>query len=270
MLKNYIKIAWRNISRQKGYSAINILGLSIVYASFAWGRADTRRQLMLWLLLPAFVIVALLTPLAPTWWWPTLLHPRLEGYFRVVNNNAVFSLFPASAYLMVGSFFGALLSEKDPDNQLLQWRAAGWGGALFTVAGVVAIVDWPRSVWFWIGPLAIVSWRIGTMLLLLVGSWWMLDGRRTSATSPLIVFGRTSLFVYWVHVELAYGNFSNPLHHALTLPRAIVAYGCLTLLMLLAARRWLRRVPGPLVPVHMRSDFGEGPAIHGRRPVVGI
>ena len=29
MLKNYIKIAWRNLWKNKGYSAINIIGLSI-------------------------------------------------------------------------------------------------------------------------------------------------------------------------------------------------------------------------------------------------
>src|ERR1700752_2051139 len=33
MFKNYLKIAWRNISRQKGYSAINILGLAIGIAA---------------------------------------------------------------------------------------------------------------------------------------------------------------------------------------------------------------------------------------------
>ena len=33
MIKNYFKIAWRNISRHKGYSAINILGLAIGIAA---------------------------------------------------------------------------------------------------------------------------------------------------------------------------------------------------------------------------------------------
>ena len=33
MLKNYFKIAWRNITRQKGYSAINIVGLAIGIAA---------------------------------------------------------------------------------------------------------------------------------------------------------------------------------------------------------------------------------------------
>src|ERR1043165_5943950 len=33
MIKNYLKIAWRNIIRHKAYSAINILGLAIGIAS---------------------------------------------------------------------------------------------------------------------------------------------------------------------------------------------------------------------------------------------
>lgn len=35
MLKNYIKIAWRNLVKEKGYSAINIIGLSIAIAFIA-------------------------------------------------------------------------------------------------------------------------------------------------------------------------------------------------------------------------------------------
>src|SRR3982751_3159939 len=33
MLKNYFKVAWRNITRHKAYSAINILGLAIGIAA---------------------------------------------------------------------------------------------------------------------------------------------------------------------------------------------------------------------------------------------
>ena len=33
MIKNYFKIAWRNIIRQKGYSGINITGLAIGIAA---------------------------------------------------------------------------------------------------------------------------------------------------------------------------------------------------------------------------------------------
>jgi len=33
MIENYFKIAWRNVMRQKGYSAINIFGLAIGVAA---------------------------------------------------------------------------------------------------------------------------------------------------------------------------------------------------------------------------------------------
>jgi len=49
--------------------------------------------------------------------------------------------------------------------------------------------------------------------------------------SPLQEFGRASLFVYWIHVELAYGVLSGPWHKSLTLGQALVAYLLFTLAM---------------------------------------
>ena len=34
MIRNYLKIAWRNIVRHKAYSAINIAGLTVGFAAF--------------------------------------------------------------------------------------------------------------------------------------------------------------------------------------------------------------------------------------------
>ncbi|HWB29325.1 MAG TPA: acyltransferase family protein [Vicinamibacterales bacterium] len=232
---------------------LNILGLSIVYAAFAWGRARTMRALAWWLIAPAVIIAGVLTPLAPTWWWPTLLHPRLEGYIRVVNNNAVFSLFPTAAYLLAGTFAGALIAAHDDRDSRFQRQMAIWGAALFAAAGLTTLVPWPEAVSFWTGPMAIVTWRVGTMTLMMTLSWRWLLHRQTSAADPLIVFGRTSLFVYWVHVELAYGNISYPLHHALRLPWSVLAYAALTAGMLWLARAWMRRPAGPIVPVHMTA-----------------
>ena len=42
--------------------------------------------------------------------------------------------------------------------------------------------------------------------------------------SPLAQLGRTSLFIYWIHVEMVYGLISLPLHRALSLPAAFAAY----------------------------------------------
>ena len=42
--------------------------------------------------------------------------------------------------------------------------------------------------------------------------------------SPLIQLGRSSLFIYWIHVEMVYGLISVRIHKTLTLPQALVAF----------------------------------------------
>jgi hypothetical protein len=42
------------------------------------------------------------------------------------------------------------------------------------------------------------------------------------------LFGRASLFVYWVHVELVYGVVSDPLHRTLSFPSAVVGFAALS------------------------------------------
>ena len=50
--------------------------------------------------------------------------------------------------------------------------------------------------------------------------------------SLLIQLGRTSLFIYWIHVELVYGLISRPWHRRLNLQQAVVAYVAFCGLML--------------------------------------
>ena len=40
--------------------------------------------------------------------------------------------------------------------------------------------------------------------------------RRGPLRSALQEFGRSSLFVYWIHVEMVYGIFSAPIHRRLS------------------------------------------------------
>ena len=59
--------------------------------------------------------------------------------------------------------------------------------------------------------------------------------------SPLEEFGRASLFVYWIHVEMVYGFFSRPIRRALSLEGALAAYVLFTvfLLGLVRLKNWL-------------------------------
>jgi hypothetical protein len=44
-------------------------------------------------------------------------------------------------------------------------------------------------------------------------------------------FGRASLFVYWIHVELVYGYATWPLHGRLSFGGTLVAFGAFTVAM---------------------------------------
>jgi hypothetical protein len=48
--------------------------------------------------------------------------------------------------------------------------------------------------------------------------------------------GRSSLFIYWIHIELIYGLISLPLHRGLPLWQVFIAYVLFVVLMLGAAR----------------------------------
>jgi hypothetical protein len=56
-------------------------------------------------------------------------------------------------------------------------------------------------------------------------------GRYWPWPSPMALFGQSSLFVYWVHVELVYGVFSTSLHRRLTFTDAVAAFACFSLAM---------------------------------------
>jgi len=229
---------------------LNILGLGIVVAAWCWGRSGTSwRSVTTRLLAPAVFIVVVLTPLSRGWWWPTLLHPRLEAYIRPVGNFGVFSLFPAVGYILAGTFLGDLITRYDVRDRRFYSQLAGVGATLLALGVIAGLTPWASSIW--IDPSAVFLWRTGAITLAMVLAWWMFADR-ANAPGPLVVFGQTSLFVYWVHVELAYGVFSYPLHHALTLGWSFVLYLLFTVVMWGCAVLWQRRPRGPLIPVHMR------------------
>lgn len=234
---------------------LNVLGLGIVAAAFCWGRASgSPRSLVAWLVVPALILVAILTPWAKHWWWPTLLHPRLEAYFRPVGNYGVFTLFPTMAYVFAGTYLGAMLAGRREHSEAVTHRRMAIGGLVLVACGIV----FSRTPWSltprWTDLMSLFLCRTGVMAMLMAGAWALFRRRSLERANPLVVFGQTSLFVYWIHVELAYGVFSYPIRHALALPWAFAAFLTLTWLMLIGARFWMRRpAPGTWIPQHMKA-----------------
>ena len=61
---------------------------------------------------------------------------------------------------------------------------------------------------------------------------WDLRPAAGSKWSPLQQLGRTSLFIYWIHVEMVYGLLSRPLHKRLSWELSWVALALFCLFML--------------------------------------
>ncbi len=231
---------------------LNVLGLGIVAAGWAWQRADSGTRRVLFLLVPALVIGLVLTPWAPLWQWPSHLPARLEGYVRISGDNAVFSLFPAVGYVLAGAFVGS--------SRVIEELRSGSAGWLTRVGAVLSVgpflwgwLPLPEPVPAWTSPLAVATFRVGVMILLL-GLAARLLRAGIGLWAPLITLGQASLFAYWIHVEPVYGVFSAPLHGVLSLGGALA--GCAVVLAVTWACSvwWMRAGPDrPWIPVHMAA-----------------
>lgn len=202
--------------------------------------------------MPAGAILLLAQP-SRGWWWPTLLHPRLEAYIRP-NGWGQFALFPWVAFVLVGACVGGWIAQSRPatEERRFHGRVALAGLAAIGVGVVATFVPSPLHTNFWTTSVSYFVMRAGGMTLALSGAWVWMSGARAQRWSPVVLFGQTSLFVYWVHVELAYGVFSAAWKKSLTLPQVAVAYLAFTLLMLWAAKWWARRTAaGPWIPPHL-------------------
>ena len=243
---------------------LNILGLGMVAAAFCWGRSGSRLGRAIWLAAPGIAVV-LLSPGSRLWAWPSLLPVRLEAYIRPVGHAGVFQVFPSLAYVLFGACVGAFVAERRDTSREPRFHvwlgASGLALAGAGAAGTMLPAPTPTSE-FWTTSLSLVLMRTGAMTAMLAGAWlWM---RRPTAAhwSPFVLLGRTSLFVYWVHVELAYGVLSGPIHHTMPLPAAVVAYAALVAVMTAAAAWWIQWTPprlAALVPVRAQSSLRPRP-----------
>lgn len=243
--------AWQGLLK---VDILNIMGVAMAASAWCWARGRNERERALWLLVPAALCV-LLAQYASGWWWPTLLGDRLQGYVRTAGAGGNFMLFPWAGFVLVGTWLGRLLvinRDAAADRQFHTRLALG-GAALFVVAyiGMYLPTFTPHST-FWHGSTSWFLLRVSVILMLLSLAWLWMQRPRADRWSPMVVFGQTSLFVYWVHVEVVYGFPTYPLRHMLSIRGALIAYAIFTLIMLGLAVLWSHRRKGPLIPAHLR------------------
>jgi uncharacterized membrane protein len=214
------------------------MGLSIIAAATMWGWARGTRSRLAAFAIGTAVFVWV-TPLIRSAGILAPLPDWLEGYLRPIPGLTNFSIFPWTAFVMAGAFAGVLLDEaRAPEADRRLNLAFGGGGLLLAFlayeASFLPALD-PRSR-FWTTSASFFFIRLGLMIAAL-GLAYLWERRPTAGKrwSPLQVLGRSSLFIYWIHVEMVYGLVSLPLHGAFTLMGAWAALIVFCILMVLAA-----------------------------------
>jgi len=162
--------------------------------------------------------ISAFTPLLWTTWRLRFLPWPVETYINGVHNLGepqawLFPVFPWTAFAFAGLAFGFLLMSD---------YVRKFGVRAFLLAGSAGIVliygakfldsrSWQiYPVYdFWHTSPNFFMIRLGMLLLLVVFAYaWCRWGLGQRGFSPLIQLGKTSLLVYWVHIEFVYGRFS--------------------------------------------------------------
>lgn len=236
---------------------LNIMGLAMAAAALLWAAGRTRRGRLV-LLGGAAVGVAMVTPLVRA--TPVLdgLPDPIESYLRPLHGRGTFALFPWAGFVLAGAGVGVLLDAAR--TAVAERRANLWlafAGPLLAAAayGASFMPAIYRDTHFWTTSPTFFFLRLGLLMTFIpVAFAW--DRRPWSARagrwSPLVDFGTASLLVYWVHVELAYGLVSRPLHKRFSLDEMLVAYVIFVALML-GVTRLKRELSKPLMTRRLLS-----------------
>jgi uncharacterized membrane protein len=219
---------------------LNIMGPSIAASAWIWGRlADRRARLATFAALACAFAFA--TPLVRNAAWLAWLPDPIEWYIRPFPKLSVFTFFPWAGYVFAGAVAGEWLDAvTSPAGEWRMNQRLAAAGVALAVAGYSASylpTIYPAGYSnFWTSSPTYYFIKIGIMLVLM-GLIYVYVQRpfsaepRNPAWSPMLEFGRSSLFVYWIHVELAYGIFSYPLHRKLPVGWTLVAFGVFTALV---------------------------------------
>jgi hypothetical protein len=234
----YPKSPWTDLLK---VDVLNILGMSIIFMALFWrlmsmggaleastghGGASLQtgepverwRNRLIGLSLLIAAIVAIATPPLWTTHRPHFLPWMLESYINGVHNFGsptpwIFSIFPWCGFAFVGLAFGSFLfSDFAQRKEVSALSIIGAIGALacglslwwdYSSVKIYAVYDyWHSSPNFFL-------MRCGILLLLTYAIFlWCRWDWVTEGFSPFIQFGKTSLLVYWVHIEFVYGRLS--------------------------------------------------------------
>ena len=198
---------------------LNIMGLAMVAAAWLW-RVSAARQVRIAIYAAATVMFTMLTPLVREAAWLDPLPDPVEWYFRPVPGRASFTLFPWAGFLMAGALIGELLdAARSPEAERRLHAGLAAGAAAVTAGGYAAsfLPTLYENAQFWTSSPTFFFIRLGIIVAVIPIAWLL-----PLVWAPIVTVGRSSLFVYWIHVEMAYGSAAAPIKRALPLELSVL------------------------------------------------
>lgn len=214
---------WEDVFR---VDILNIIGLSMILMGLMCGvvpaqplmktgRPESFRVRLAVVSAAIGMALSMLAPPLWTTWRPRWLPWPIESYINGVHNlnqpqSWLFPIFPWGAFAFAGMAAGLIFTLDAAKRRQARTilLAAAAGGAIVLVAryldangpAIYSVYD------FWRTSPNYFLIRLGILLMFLPAAYWWcrwIVGSRQS--SPLVLLGRHSMLVYWVHLIFVYG-----------------------------------------------------------------
>jgi uncharacterized membrane protein len=207
---------------------LNVLGPALFLVGVVWALVP-RRGLQIAAFGGLATLVAMATPVVRPARLVELLPVWVQWYVRPSGEYTTFTLFPWSGFVLGGAAAGTVLaaSAGSEDEDWIQLGLALAGAALVGAGLYCATLPTIyQASSFWTSSPTYFALRAGVLLVCVSAAFGLerFIPRAASVLQPLERFGRGSLFVYWIHVELVYGYASWLLHGRLSLWQTGAAY----------------------------------------------
>jgi len=226
-----VVVSWGSWASMLKVDILNIMGPCIVAAALLWGALRTTAAR-----LAAFVLVAaaigFATPPVRGLEALAALPDPLEAYIRPLPALTAFPLFPWAGFVFAGAAVGVILEKRrsPPSERQANLQFAATGALLAAGAYAASFQPSPyANSNFWTSAPSFFFLRLGILVAAVPLAFAWRNGR--TRWSPVEQIGRTSLFIYWIHIELIYGLMVRPLHKALSLGEAAAGVVLFTALM---------------------------------------
>lgn len=170
------------------------------------------------------------------------VHPFLLSYFNGGGEAYYFSLIPWIGFSLAGIALGYALLEartRGTERRFFGWIAAA--GISFYITGNLMSYSSVFEYGFFDYSLTSPHFfliRLGFVLLILYAAYRWSGRSGAQNWSPLQTFGRASLLVYWLHIEIVYGRIFYPYSRSLDTVSAAGQLLWLMPLMLAIAAFW--------------------------------